>query len=442
MTELPAFVFATCQVGAEQALKHEVAREWPTLRFAFSRPGFLTFKIAPGKKLPDNFDSKLAFARAAGFCLGKASGETRAERATSVWELIDGRPVSAVHVWPRDRSSPGFREYEPGLTAESIEIGEIIREHASGSNEILTRASNFQFVTAPGGTSGYSQGSDPKGPPLPPLTEGGKRGRPPQGVPLRRGGKAEDRLNSPLRTGGLRAMVADVVVVDDGEWWVGYHHVHSVTSSWPGGFCETQLPANAVSRAWLKMHEAVLWSEFVIKAGERCVEVGSAPGGASQFLLSRGLEVIGIDPAAMDPAVVADPHFRHIRKRAKEVPRKEFAGIDWLTSDVNLPPNYTLDAVGAIIKHPGVRPKGMLLTLKLIDWSLAEDIPKCLERIRSWGFRNVRARQLHHNRQEICVAASGFRAPREKSAGAAKVKHRKSAARAQGRKIEKSVTEK
>jgi 23S rRNA (cytidine2498-2'-O)-methyltransferase len=418
MPQTPTFVFATCQVGAEQALKHEVAREWPTLRFAFSRPGFLTFKIAPGKKLPDDFDSKLVFARAAGFCLGKTSGETPAERATGVWELIDDRPVSLVHVWPRDRSSPGFRDYEPGLTPEAIEIECIICEQASGDNRMLASDRNLQFAIC-----NLQSSSDTN-------------------EVIRNQTTTADPPSPPLRRGGERALVADIVIVAPDEWWVGYHHVHSGTSSWPGGFCETELPADAVSRAWLKMHEAVLWSGFVLKAGERCVEVGSAPGGASQFLLSRGLDVIGIDPAVMDPAVLGDPHFRHIRKRAKEVPRKEFVGIDWLTSDVNLPPNYTLDAVGAIIKHPGVRLKGMLLTLKLVDWSLADDIPKSLERIRSWGFRNVRARQLHHNRQEICVAASGFRVPGEKPPRAPKAKRRKSVRRAGTSKTERSGTEK
>jgi hypothetical protein len=166
---------------------------------------------------------------------------------------------------------------------------------------------------------------------------------------------------------------------------------------------------------------------LAFEAGQRCVEIGSAPGGASQYLLSRGLNVIGIDPAVMDPVLLGDTHFRHIRKRAKEVPRAEFAGIDWLTSDINLPPNYTLDAVKAVVSHPGVQFQGMLLTLKLVDWSLADDVPNFLERIRSWGFRSVRARQLHHNRQEICVAASGFRAPGDKPALAPKAKHRQSA---------------
>ncbi len=162
---------------------------------------------------------------------------------------------------------------------------------------------------------------------------------------------------------GESQLVADVVIVDEQEWWVGYHEAHSLVSSWPGGFLQTPLPPDAVSRAYLKMHEAVLWSGFDIQEGQRCVEIGSAPGGASQFLLAQGLDVIGIDPAVMDPVVLANPHFRHVRMRSKEVPRREFIGVDWLTSDVNLPPNYTLDAVKAIVHHPGVKFQGMLLTL-------------------------------------------------------------------------------
>ena len=38
------FLFAVVQAGAERALKNEVARERPKLKFAFSRPGFVTFR--------------------------------------------------------------------------------------------------------------------------------------------------------------------------------------------------------------------------------------------------------------------------------------------------------------------------------------------------------------------------------------------------------------
>ena len=51
----------------------------------------------------------------------------------------------------------------------------------------------------------------------------------------------------------------------------------------------------------------------------------------------------------MDPAVLAHPRFTHVRARAKDVDRSVFRGCRWLTSDINLPPNYTLDAVEAIV---------------------------------------------------------------------------------------------
>jgi 23S rRNA (cytidine2498-2'-O)-methyltransferase len=49
--------------------------------------------------------------------------------------------------------------------------------------------------------------------------------------------------------------------------------------------------------------------------------------------------------------------------------------------------------------------RGLIMTLKLPDWNLVEQIPAYIERIRSWGFPDVKAKQLAHNRQEICVAA-------------------------------------
>ena len=72
---------------------------------------------------------------------------------------------------------------------------------------------------------------------------------------------------------------------------------------------------------------------------------------------------------------------------------------------MNVAPNYTLDAVEAIVTHPQVNIRGMLLTLKLPQWSLAERVEDYLDRVRNWGYNLVRRRQLQHNRREICVAA-------------------------------------
>jgi 23S rRNA (cytidine2498-2'-O)-methyltransferase len=121
--------------------------------------------------------------------------------------------------------------------------------------------------------------------------------------------------------------------------------------------------------------------------------------------MEAGLLVTGIDPAEVDPVVANDPRFHHVRKRGADVQRREFRKTRWLTADMNVAPQYTLDTVEAIVTHPEVEIRGLLLTLKLLDWDLAMMLPEYLERIRSWGYRDVRARQLQFNRQEICVAA-------------------------------------
>ncbi len=351
MSNRPRFLFVTCQVGAEQVLKRELAREWPDFRFAYSRPGFLTFKLPAEHRLADDFVLRSVFGRAYGFSLGTAAGDSCDERARAVWRLWGERPIGRLHVWARDSSRPDTPSANPMMAERAIRAAHAIRRHCK----------------QPGL--------------LPP-----------------------DQVTSP-EPARRSELVMDCVVVEPGEWWVGYHRVRSVPSRWPGGMFPLKLPADAVGRAWLKMEEALQWSELPIPDGARCVEIGSAPGGSSQALLSRGLWVTGVDPAEIDPTVLEHPRFVHIRRRVVQVRRREFRKPRWLIADMNVAPKYTLDAVEAIVSHKEARIRGMLLTLKLLEWKLADEIPDFLRRVRGWGYGTVRARQLQHNRQEICLAA-------------------------------------
>ncbi len=123
----PSFIFATCQIGAEPALKAELVRKWPAFRLAFSRPGFLTFKLPPGVQLKDDLDLHSVFARTHGFSLGKAMGATNEECAAAVVQLIGEQQFDRLHVWQRDLHEPGFRDYEPGLTQLTIDAETAIR---------------------------------------------------------------------------------------------------------------------------------------------------------------------------------------------------------------------------------------------------------------------------------------------------------------------------
>ena len=351
MSDRPGFLFVTCQIGAETAVKQELATQWPGFHFAYSRPGFLTFKLPADRSLRPDLDLRSVFARAWAFSLGKVTGSDPDQMARGVWQVYTARPPRRLHVWQRDAVRPG----EDGFTSP---VTEVTREAAA---RILACCPYPERLA--------DNAADPCHPAKP----------------------GED--------------VLDCVLVQPNEWWVGQHQASAVPSLWPGGAICLELPPDAVSRAWLKMEEGLRWSNLPIPAGARCAELGSAPGGASQALLSRGIIVTGIDPAEMHPAVLAHPRFRHIRHRASQVRRREFRKIRWLMADMNVAPNYTLDAVESLVTHPEVHIRGMLLTLKLVRWGLADQLPQYLQRIRDWGFNVVRARQLLYNRQEICVAA-------------------------------------
>jgi 23S rRNA (cytidine2498-2'-O)-methyltransferase len=349
----PQFLFAVCQIGAEKALKAELAASWPEFRPAFSRPGFLTFKLPAEHGFVDDFDLKSVFARAYGFSLGKVSGTFGEPLIKEALQLVEEREFEQLHVWQRDALAPGEHGYEPGPTPLAEEVGALL--NAARPN-------------------------------LP--------------------------LNRRARAGQL---VLDVAIVEPNEWWIGYHRAASMPSRWPGGVCEILAPDESISRAYFKMQEALLWSRLPVEAGDRAVEIGSSPGGSCQALLDKGLLVTGIDPAEMDESLLAHPHFTHLRKRSAEVKRREFRGVKWLMADSNVAPAYTLDAVEAIVTHSETNVRGMLLTLKLLDWKLAAEIPAYVARVRSWGFEHVRARQLAFNRQEFCLAAMRTRSMRREA---------------------------
>ncbi len=362
----PGFLFVTCQVGAQGALKTELARLHPRAHLAFSRPGFLTFKLPVDEPLAGELSAdqgwdgaqrlELVFARSQGFSLGKVVGASVDELAAEVWRLAGGHSWQALHVWQRDNVPTGHHGFEPGITPLAVDAAAALRKAAPADVPPEVFANPFVLPS---------------------------RGR-------------------PVDT----SWVLDCVIVEPNQWWIGYHAAVGPESCWPGGVPAIELPERAVSRAYLKMEEALRWSQLPIRAGDHCAEIGCAPGGASQALLDHGLKVLGIDPAEVDPRLLAEPGFTHLQMRGADVRRRVFRNTRWLTADINVAPQYTLDTVEAIVTHPAVNVQGILLTLKLSDWHLADELPNYLDRIRQCGFSRVRARQLAFNRQEVCVAAS------------------------------------
>jgi 23S rRNA (cytidine2498-2'-O)-methyltransferase len=168
------------------------------------------------------------------------------------------------------------------------------------------------------------------------------------------------------------------------------------------------LPPASPSRAYLKIEQAIAWGRLPLRAEDRAIELGSAPGGASFALLLRGLEVWGIDPGAMDPVVWSDPRcenrFHHVKKAFSGVLRGDLpAQAQWLALDINGPARVSLPYVETLAGWFSESLLGVILTLKVNDPKNAKHLPEWLERVETLGFRQVRAAQLPSHKREVCI---------------------------------------
>lgn len=345
------FVFTVCQVGAEGALKSEIASHHPDLRFAYARPGFITFKSAATQALGADLELRAIFARAYGLSIGKATEPAEIfPHAEELQKKFSKKPK--LHIFERDTAAPGDepKDYNPGKIAKD-------------TLELLRKDLRFQrnFHSEPSAQNGD--------------------------------------------------LVLDLIYLDEGSWWIGYHQHTPHHSPFAGGRPEIQLPENAPSRAYLKLEEALLWAfptYSPMSEGQFAVEIGSAPGGAVYSLLQRGLNVMGIDPGEMSEIVTqfGRSRFRHIAKPAAQVHETELPkAVHWILLDINLAPVLALNTVERIAPWFEDTLLGVILTLKLNDWKFAGEIPKLLRRIEKLGMVKLRARQLANNKQEICVVA-------------------------------------
>ena len=176
-------------MGAEKAVKGEVAQRWPDFRFAYSRPGFLTFKLPEQQYLTPDFNLASVFARAYGFSLGKVSPGDPADRCP-------GRPGICSATGPFARSTsgsaigrkPGDHGFEPSITPAAIAVYEALRT-ACPRPERLAPGNHLQQQAAPGD------------------------------------------------------WIADCVLVEPNEWWVGFHRAGPLRPAGLAGSSASTCPA-------------------------------------------------------------------------------------------------------------------------------------------------------------------------------------------------------
>jgi 23S rRNA (cytidine2498-2'-O)-methyltransferase len=201
-------------------------------------------------------------------------------------------------------------------------------------------------------------------------------------------------------------LVADVIVADGEPAWLGLHRHDERHLAGPGGAIAVDVPAEAPSRAYAKIEEAIAWGQLPVERGHVALEIGAAPGGAVLALARRGLEVWGVDTGDLAPAVLAQPGVHHLKMKVgalrwEQLPPK----VDWLLVDVNLAPQVALHEVGRLMPRLKQTLRGAVITLKLNDLAFVDELPALIARIQQLGLPRVQLRHLPSNRREVCAVA-------------------------------------
>jgi len=183
------------------------------------------------------------------------------------------------------------------------------------------------------------------------------------------------------------------------EYWI-YEVIPSVNDTLD--LNQVELPEYAPSRSYHKIEQLIRHFKVSVEGVNEVLEIGSAPGGISYFLLDKGFNLTTIDPAEFDPFIVSHypKLFHHIKKSFYDVKKAELPEkCDWLITDLNLSGDQSLSHLLRIINYyPSL--KMIFLTVKTPDFSEFRKIDKWKKWLSKSSFK-VNIFHLPAHRKEV-----------------------------------------
>ena len=115
------------------------------------------------------------------------------------------------------------------------------------------------------------------------------------------------------------------------------------SSPFPNGECRFEEDREGPpSRAYLKLWEALTRLGVWPRPGERCLDLGAAPGGWTWALAKLGASVVAVDKAPLDPSIAA---MARVESRLASAFSLDPEPVDWLVCDVVAYPRRLLGLV-------------------------------------------------------------------------------------------------
>lgn len=99
------------------------------------------------------------------------------------------------------------------------------------------------------------------------------------------------------------------------------------------------------SRAYLKLWELLTVYNVRPKKGERCMDLGSCPGGWTWVLQQSGAKVLSVDKAPLAAQIAKLPNIEYLKKDAFLLKPEDVGPVDWLFSDIICYPDRLYELV-------------------------------------------------------------------------------------------------
>ena len=192
----------------------------------------------------------------------------------------------------------------------------------------------------------------------------------------------------------------------EGQIYTGVSRCIDNLSSWNGGIHRLKKSEVFVSRAELKLEEAIASFDidFTHINGPGCIkhaiDLGAAPGGWTKILLEYGFHVTAVDPAKLSEIIANHPRLTHFRDVAQKFCGKSGA-YGLLVNDMRMDiieSSEIMLNMASFLSPTGIA----IMTLKLPHKQWYKKVKHALSLLqRQYNVQN--ARQLFHNRSEITV---------------------------------------
>lgn len=181
-------------------------------------------------------------------------------------------------------------------------------------------------------------------------------------------------------------------------------------SSYPFTHLEEER-ADIPSRTYYKMAQAHEYLQLPEQLPDEqlVLELGSAPGGTAYFWLERKQRVIGVDPGDMDPRLLDNTDFRHIKRSVQYLKDIDFTTFEkekvtLITVDMNL---KSYQSVKETLRVSELFPvlETLLLTIKTPRIDEVENLGELVRKVEKAGFSSIEFRALPAHRKETLLIA-------------------------------------